>query len=356
MSAVSVTSTTSRSAGRPVVASVAAIASTVSGSAASRGVMLTWSWSEPSKSSFQPATRAAATWRIIRSISTIDRRQLGDRDELVGRDEAAGRVLPTGEGLDRDETLRVDVEDRLEPRRDLAADDRAIEIAAELRPRQRVLVHLGLEHRVRPAAALLRPVHRDIGPAEDLLGGQFEPVGARRCRSTPGSGTPGRRAARRRANESRIRWAIAIAVSRRVARPDDDRELVAAEPCDVRLVGTRSSQAIRHLAQEHVAERVAERVVDPLEVVEIEEHDGRRARPGERGSSRSEIAARFGSPVNRSGRARRSSSTAAPAAPRAARARRGATQQPQRPESSMRRDAPTRRQRSRPRDRAVHGR
>jgi hypothetical protein len=53
-----------------------------------------------------------------------------------------------------------------------------------------------------------------------------------------------------------------------------DRELVAAQPCD-RVVGTeRARDALRGLEQHLVAGAVSQRVVDPLEAVEVDEQDG----------------------------------------------------------------------------------
>ena len=54
---------------------------------------------------------------------------------------------------------------------------------------------------------------------------------------------------------------------------DDDRELVAAHPADMAAIADFLDQPLRDALQHRVALGVAERVVDRLEAVEIEEHD-----------------------------------------------------------------------------------
>ena len=84
----------------------------------------------------------------------------------------------------------------------------------------------------------------------------------------------------------------------------DDGELVAAEPRQERAADRRL-QAPRHLAQQAVADGVAEHVVDLLEAVEVERHQRERAavlgRASRWSSSRHSLkAARLGRPVSAS--------------------------------------------------------
>jgi hypothetical protein len=55
---------------------------------------------------------------------------------------------------------------------------------------------------------------------------------------------------------------------------DEDHELVATEPCKHVLRPERPAQALRDSDQQPIADGVAERVVDHLEVVEVDEYDG----------------------------------------------------------------------------------
>ena len=72
------------------------------------------------------------------------------------------------------------------------------------------------------------------------------------------------------------RWATALASSWRGQVGDQDAELVAAEAGDHLVLLERGAQALGDLLQETVAGVVAERVVDLLEVIEVDQHDGRR--------------------------------------------------------------------------------
>ena len=57
------------------------------------------------------------------------------------------------------------------------------------------------------------------------------------------------------------------------ARLGQDRELVAAQPGDEVAVADRAGDPLGHGDEERVAGGVAERVVDDLEVVEVDEQD-----------------------------------------------------------------------------------
>ena len=89
----------------------------------------------------------------------------------------------------------------------------------------------------------------------------------------------------------------------------DDGEFVAAEPRHQVVAAQRLGEALGHAADQLVADRVAERVVDVLEVIEIDvEHGGRRRAVAARfsiiASSRSPKKMRFGRPQSGSCSAR----------------------------------------------------
>src|SRR5207244_1518810 len=54
----------------------------------------------------------------------------------------------------------------------------------------------------------------------------------------------------------------------------DDRELVAAEPRHQVAVAHAAEQPLAHLLEKNIADRVPQRVVDSLEVIEIEAQYG----------------------------------------------------------------------------------
>ncbi len=75
-----------------------------------------------------------------------------------------------------------------------------------------------------------------------------------------------------------MRSAIACSVVVVASRGGDDGEFVAAEPRDQIVAAQRAAQPLRDVADQLVADRMAERVVDVLEVIEVDvEH--RRRRP-----------------------------------------------------------------------------
>ena len=57
---------------------------------------------------------------------------------------------------------------------------------------------------------------------------------------------------------------------------EDDRELVAADAGHRVVLADAVAEALRHLQQQLVAGRVAEGVVDGLEVIEVDEHHRQR--------------------------------------------------------------------------------
>ena len=85
-------------------------------------------------------------------------------------------------------------------------------------------------------------------------------------------------------------------------RRGEHRELVAAEPRDAGIVARGRHQPLSGLLDQQVPDPMPDRVVDRLEVVEIEEHQ-RLGLPARAGSA-NDVAAespsmvRFGSPVS----------------------------------------------------------
>ena len=174
----------------------------------------------------------------------------------------------------------------------------------ELVPAADLRVHLRLVVREAVLAALLRRVHRDVGVPEQLVAASPRTRPARcRCSS------------RRRVSRppsvigSRIARAAFCATTSApllAGRLEQDGELVAAEPRrGVRRHARARCTRRRDLDEHLVADRVAERVVDRLEVVEVEEQHRRRAPLpcASAVSTRSVKSARFGRPVRMSWKA-----------------------------------------------------
>ena len=77
-----------------------------------------------------------------------------------------------------------------------------------------------------------------------------------------------------RTNARRARSAISMACSLVAHALDHDHELVAADPADQVVRAEVGPQPAGHRDEQLVADAVAERVVDELEPVEVEEQDG----------------------------------------------------------------------------------
>ena len=161
--------------------------------------------------------------------------------------------------------------------------ERSLQLRLELEPLDHALVHRRLEDAIAALAVALGHVHRHVGVAEKLLG-----VG--RSELVPGQADADARA-----------WIDLLAVDvvlqlesaqnpsgdvgglRRVRNPvEQDGELVAAEAGNRVRRAHGALEALRHLPQDRVAGRVAEAVVDGLEIVQIDEHDADRPAAADR--------------------------------------------------------------------------
>ncbi len=202
--------------------------------------------------------------------------RLGQRDELVRRDEAAARVVPAHQRLDADH-LRADVDPV--PQRDLGlvvqlelvGVQRAAQRGQQAEPVGRVAVPGGVVH-LDAGVLLLGQVHRDVGPAHQLLD-----VGAV-------VGVDGDPDARLQLEEhllevERLDQRVAHParhVGDVVVRPDVGHhhgELVAAEPGHQVLRPQHALDPPRHQLEQPVADVVAEGVVDLLEPVQVQQRD-----------------------------------------------------------------------------------
>ena len=167
--------------------------------------------------------------------------------------------------------------DRLVVQLELAGVDRALEVRAQLEAGEHVGVHRGLEQPVAALAVALGGVHRRVGVADQLLGAcacrpRRRPR-RRGCVRSAISRPPARTGA---ASRSSTRWAASAASWRRRPRAGRrTRRRRSGRRCRPRA--SRRRGAARDRDQHLVADRVPERVVDLLEVVEIEEEDGERA-------------------------------------------------------------------------------
>jgi hypothetical protein len=147
--------------------------------------------------------------------------------------------------------------------------DRPPQVALHVEPAHHLRVHRGVEDRVAALAVGLRAVHGDVGVAHHLV----------RRRVRGGDRDPDRRVDEQLAplqlERDLQRRQDALGDHRRLAGVADvveqERELVAAQARD-RVVGTQCrKQPLGDGLEQLVADVVAQRVVDDLEAVEVEE-------------------------------------------------------------------------------------
>jgi hypothetical protein len=211
---------------------------------------------------------------------------LGERDEVGRRHEPALRVVPAHERLDAHGAPRLELDDGLEDEAQLvAAGDRAGERVAQVALEREAgdggRVHGRLEHRPPPLAARLGLVHRRVGVAEHgghhvggaVGGGRVGRAAARDADARPDEGVPpvdDERGAQRRDRPLGHRGGVGVLAH----VLEEHGELVAAEPRDGVAAARGAEQARGHLDEQAVAVGVAERVVDRLEAVEVEDEHG----------------------------------------------------------------------------------
>src|SRR5918993_1037120 len=195
-----------------------------------------------------------------------------DRDEDVRRDEAALRVIPADQGLEADQLLSLRADQRLENEVELLRGDRLAEVGFE--PDAILLLRLEFRREVagHSATGILRFVKREVGLQDQVVD------------SGAVDGTEG--AADRDADadfglvdhvgffdrhDDPVGELLDHLAALRVG--DDDRELVAAHAADVTVLADLVDEALGDGAKHRVPLRVAERIVDRLEPVEVEEED-----------------------------------------------------------------------------------
>ena len=206
-------------------------------------------------------------------------RLLGEGDEVQGHHETPGGMVPADQGLEPLDLPARQMDHRLEVEDELLVVDGPLQVRLQLQPPERRVVHLRFEDLIPVLPRFLRDVHRDVRVPEELL---------RSLRSD--------RPVRTRARDPDARSdedLLPVELERRVQRLEDpvgdvgrtdalatvleqDRELVATEAGRrVRRAEARP-EPLPDLAQQAVAGRMAQRIVDRLEVVEVHEQDRHR--------------------------------------------------------------------------------
>src|SRR5215213_1806953 len=183
-------------------------------------------------------------------------------------------MLPAHERLRTDNLARGEVDTRLVEEPQLFLLERALQLLLDPHRPHRVVAHGGVEQLGPRPAALLRPVHRGVRVLDQVLAVPVA-VGLDERNADAGAQAQLRPAGAQRAAQRPLQ---AVRDRHGLEHPADafaeDRELVTAEAGDGVLRTHHGAQPLGHLAQHLVARAVAERVVDALEAIEVEEVDG----------------------------------------------------------------------------------
>ena len=201
----------------------------------------------------------------------------GQPDEDIGCDQAAHRMAPAQQRLEADHLAlpEAEADDRLVVQFEFVLLDRASKVDLQAASALRLLVHLRAKEGEGAAPGRLRGIQRHVGLLHQIVG-----VGAvvRRQHQADARADHDLVAVdlerHRQHTHQPLRQAARGAGLRTAAL--DDGELVAAQARDQIVVAQALAHALRYQTQQGIAHRVAERVVDGLEAVQVDAQHGQR--------------------------------------------------------------------------------
>ena len=198
---------------------------------------------------------------------------LGRGDELARRDAAVQRMLPAGERLEAGDGIVFQPHDRLVDDVDIARLQRLAELAVEIDAAAAHAEGRLVELHV-VAAVALRLIDRGLGPADLLFGRAF---GGRRRDADRGGHEDVAVADGDRRLDGADQLARHLLDRRRLGlREHDHREGIAVQARQHVLRRQQPHDAARQREQHGIADRMAELGVHVLEIVDVEDDDGRR--------------------------------------------------------------------------------
>ena len=206
--------------------------------------------------------------QIVHQHAVFKHAQKGARVE-----QAAFWVFPAQQRLAGEMSRVAQVDDRLVMQAELVPGDGLAQLVFEIDQRLLGIFQCGIEQRVLVSSLSLGLIHGDIGIAQQGLG--IATVQGRKGHANRGGGMNFLAVDIVGSLEQADDLACQYLGLRRVLQVlDDDGELVAAEPGDGVFLAQAVAQALGRLLQQLVAEKVPQRIVDQLEAVEIQQHDG----------------------------------------------------------------------------------
>ena len=204
-------------------------------------------------------------------------RALRGGEEVLGQEQAALGMIPAQERLEADDARAVRLDDRLVMELQLSPVDRGIEGLLDPMAGHQLRIHLRREELERVRALILGAIHRDVcGAQQGLAVGSVAGVQRDSDRAGHEEVLPLERDRTRYGRQDLPRDASGR--RRIVHRLQADDELVSSEARRRVARAQAAPEPRADLAQDRVSPRVAERVVDELELVEVHEQDGEPSR------------------------------------------------------------------------------
>src|SRR6516225_6591632 len=201
-------------------------------------------------------------------------RVFGDRNKMPRRDFALHRVDPARQRFDADQPPGAAIDNRLIDDVQLAVFDRLAKCAFEQFAVRQVGVHRRVVDAGAIAAFVLGAIERHVGVTQDIagvLGAAVDHGNADRSADIDAVAADDERRADRRENT------FCHGLQRITVRGagHDDGEFVAAEAGNEIVASYDLTQASRDIENELITDMVAERIVDVLEMIEIDVEYGR---------------------------------------------------------------------------------
>ncbi len=190
--------------------------------------------------------------------------------ELAGGDDAAVVEAHPGQGLEADDFAGLEADDRLVIGDDALVAERAVDIAADPDALHHRAAQLPAEADIATAPGFLGMVEREVGILTQDDAVQPILTGKR-----PADGDARHDAVAVMVERDRDRCQRGRGEGAHVGRPfaiaDEDGEFVAADPAS-QAIGERRAEPHADLGDQRVPGSMAERIVDPLEMVDVDQH------------------------------------------------------------------------------------
>ena len=200
--------------------------------------------------------------------------RLGNRDEFIWRDIAELRVLPSDQGFEADNPVVLERKLWLINQTELFSLHRPSEGIVDLEGTARSCLHFRCEEAIIVAPVLLGPIHGSIRTAPERI--EIHAIG--RINGNTDRNSQVDFVAldiillRRDIQNPFSQIGSAIGIGTR----KDQYEFIATEPGNGILVPDGILQSFSELFEQFVANAVSKGIVDVLEIVQIEEHQGQR--------------------------------------------------------------------------------